>query len=531
MDLLFHLICGFLKLANAPKLSNYLRSIFALVLGIIRRQSLISSILFYAGAAIGFLNKALLFTNFLSVEQVGLSNILVTNAMLYSQISALGFNTMTLRFFPFFHDKRRGHHGFLFWLLAIPTFGFVVMSVVVVLFRDNIFDYFRDESPLMIEYFWCLIPLGLSFLYFDLFDSYLRSLLKTSVPILFREVIQRIFVGVAVLLYAIGWVDFHQFVWIYVGLLCSVTLLIAIYTLWLGHLNLNPRPGWRVRQLYRKALVFGGYTLLGNLSGIVLYNLDGLMLASYMGMDAVGIYTTSFYLSALIIIPWRALQKIASPELTLHWKNRDMVAIDRLYKRTSLINVGVGGYMMVGMVLAIPLMYELMPKDFSAGIMVLIIIGLSRVLDMLTGLNTYILIMSKEFRVELLLSLVVLVVGISLNFIMIPLWGIEGASLATGLAITLSNLLRSFYLWFKFRLNPLTSKMWWVTGFLTLATLAVYFIPAFHPLILSFVLRAGLFTVIFVGLLLRSHAIPDLNKFYELILQKVSSRLQKTGKA
>lgn len=515
------------KIGEWRRAFQLLRIIFANVLGIIRRQSLISSVLFYVGAAIGFLNKALLFTNFLSVEQVGLANILVTNAMLYSQVSALGFNTMTLRFFPYFDDRKRGHHGFLFWLMAIPTVGFLFVSLIVLLFRGDIFEYFQDESPMMVEYFWCLIPLGLSFLYFDLFDSYLRSLLKTTVPILFREVVQRVLVGISVLLYAAGWVTFHQFVWIYVGLLCSVTLLIAIYTLWLGHLTLNPIPGWRIRKLYRKALVFGGYTLLGNISAIILYNIDGLMLASYMGMDAVGIYTTSFYLSALIIIPWRALQKIASPELTLHWKNQDMEAIDKLYKRTSLINLGVGGYMMVGMVLAIPLMYELMPKDFSAGIVVLIIIGISRVLDMLTGLNTYILIMSKEFRVELLLSLTVLVVGISLNFLMIPTWEIEGASLATGIAIALANLLRSFYLWFKFRLSPLSGKMWLVSGFLLLATAAVLFIPAFHPLIISFVLRSGLFTIILGVLLLRSQAIPDLNKFYELILLKLGFKMKK----
>jgi O-antigen/teichoic acid export membrane protein len=489
-------------------------------LGIIRRQSIQSSILFYIGAAIGFANKVLIFTNFLSLEQVGLANILVTNAMLYAQFSALGFTTMTLRFFPYFQDKLRGHHSFLFWLLAIPLLGFLLVTLAVLIFQRQILGYFQQESPLMVEYFWYLIPLAFATLYFDLFDAYLRSLLKTVVPILFKEIIQRLFITVSVLIYAVGWISFPQFVLVYVALLCSNTLLIIIYTSWLGHLHLLPKRSWRFRMLFPKVMIFGGFTLLGNMSAIVLNNIDSLMLASYIGMDAVGIYTTFFYVSALILIPWRAIQKIASPQVAEYWKTNDLEKMNALYKRTSLINLGIGCYLFMMMFLGIPALFELMPDAFEEGWVVLVIIGITRVLDMVTGLNTYILIMSKYFKVELVLSLFVLVVGIALNVIFIPKYGIAGATICTGTVINLANFLRSIYLWSKFRLNPFSPQMLTVLV-ITVVASGVYFIPSFGNPIVFYALQGLLFTVIFGGLVLKFQAIPDSNKLVELVANKI----------
>ncbi|MBP6638988.1 MAG: polysaccharide biosynthesis protein [Bacteroidia bacterium] len=492
-------------------------------MGIIRRQSIQSSLLFYIGAGIGFVSKVLIFTNFLTTQEVGLTNILVTNALLYAQFSAGGFATMTLKFFPYFQDKTRQHHYFLFWLLAIPTIGFVIVTALVLLFRDSIFEYFAAESPLMVEYFWYLIPMALATLYFDLFDSYLRSLLKTVVPILFREVVQRLLVAISILVYAAGWVTFPQFVALYVALICSVTILIVIYTFWLGHLHLYPRRSWRVKQLFRKILTYGGLTFMGNISAIVLYNIDGLMLAHYVGMDAVGIYTTSFYVSALIMIPWRAIQKIASPEVAAFWKRNDMKAMNKLYKRTSLINLGLGNYLFVMMVLGIPTLLQLMPGDYSQGVPVLIIIGVSRVFDMVTGLNTYILIMSKQYYIDLFLSIGVLVIGVALNLVLIPKYGIEGAAFATGLLIALANLMRTVFLWIKFNLNPFSGKMLSVLFATFVAIAAVYFIPEFTSPLLLFIIKGTIFSFVFAALILLLKAIPDADKALGLAKSKVLS--------
>ena len=54
-------------------------------MGIVKRNSITITILSYLGIVVGYVNKILLFPNFLSEEQVGLANILVSMAVMYAQ--------------------------------------------------------------------------------------------------------------------------------------------------------------------------------------------------------------------------------------------------------------------------------------------------------------------------------------------------------------------------------------------------------------------------------------------------------------
>ena len=88
-------------------------------MGFVRKDSIIITLLTYFGLVIGYFNKVLLFTNFLTTEQVGLANILIFIASLYAQISALGSINIVFRFFPFFKSNENKHSGFLFFTNSI----------------------------------------------------------------------------------------------------------------------------------------------------------------------------------------------------------------------------------------------------------------------------------------------------------------------------------------------------------------------------------------------------------------------------
>lgn len=467
-------------------------------MGIIKKQSIQSTVLQYLGAAIGFVNRIFIFTEFLSTQEVGLANILLTTALMLSQIAGLGFGTMTLKFFPYFNDRQRGHHGFVFWMLAIPTAGFVLISLLIWIFQVPVLAYFSTESPLFVGYFWYLLPLGLMTLYFDLFDTYLRSLYKSVVPILFREVIQRLLIMACVILYGLHLIDLDQFVLLYVVLISSVTLMMLAYLVFLRQLHIRLNFSWRMSKLYRKALIFAGFTVLGNVSAIIIYNIDSLMLASYEGMESVGIYTTAFYASALIMIPWRALQKISAPKVADLWQQRDMAGMDALYKRTSVINFLVGCTLFGGMVIGLDVLFDWLPQDYQAGYGVILIVGLTRVLDMLTGLNGLILLTSKYYKVDLFSNFSLMILAIVLNMVLIPILHIEGAAWATAIAIFAANLFRLIFVWAKFNLQPFT---WSILGILLLVAGAF---AAQHYLFLSLdgLIGAILKSILFGGLML-----------------------------
>ena len=156
--------------------------------GIVKRNSITITILSYLGIVVGYVNKILLFPNFLSEEQVGLANILVSMAVMYAQFSAMGINSTIVKFFPFFRTPDRRHNGFFFWTALGVSLGFVLFTTLFLIFREPVTEYYAQKSPLLSKYYLLLIPLGFTTLFFNFFTAWLQALYKTVVSSFVYEV-------------------------------------------------------------------------------------------------------------------------------------------------------------------------------------------------------------------------------------------------------------------------------------------------------------------------------------------------------
>ena len=114
-------------------------------MGIVKRNSITITILSYLGIVVGYVNKILLFPNFLSEEQVGLANILVSMAVMYAQFSAMGINSTIVKFFPFFRTPDRRHNGFFFWTALGVSLGFVLFTTLFLIFREPVTEYYAQS--------------------------------------------------------------------------------------------------------------------------------------------------------------------------------------------------------------------------------------------------------------------------------------------------------------------------------------------------------------------------------------------------
>ena len=81
-------------------------------MGIVKKHGIINTIIAYLGVFLGFLNTALLFTHFLTTEQLGLTRILTHAAMIFAQLSALGMGNTILRYFPVYKSTEKKQYSF-----------------------------------------------------------------------------------------------------------------------------------------------------------------------------------------------------------------------------------------------------------------------------------------------------------------------------------------------------------------------------------------------------------------------------------
>jgi O-antigen/teichoic acid export membrane protein len=492
-------------------------------MGVVQRESIRSTIISYAGAALGFVNQFLIMGVLLTKEEVGLINVLILIGIMYAQFASLGTANVALRFFPFFRDKEKGHNGMLFGLSMIGLAGFLFFLILFYLFHDQVLYLFEGKSPLLAQYLDYAVPFALSWIFLTLFDSYLRSLYKTVFSFVTREIIKRLIVTVTVGLYAFEVLDMGQFVLLYMGLHCMLPIPLIIYTAMLGEFHIKPQWGRMWQRLFKHMLRYGLFTVMAYGSTMLMGYVDVIMLSSMVGEGDAGVYTISFYLTSLILIPWKSLSKITSAQVSEHWKKRDISALNKLYKQTSLINLIVGSFLFLGIWLNRENLYDIIQDDFAAGVSVLLFVGLGRLFDMFAGLNGYVLNLSKKYVYDFYIKLFMLGFGVLANYFLIKAYGLWGAAFATMLTLILMNSLRMFLVWRLFKLHPFSSRLLWVLGIAGI-TYTVSLIPQIMDNFwIDIPIRSTLITVIFVGLVLGLQISPDINAYLKQLLKKFKS--------
>jgi O-antigen/teichoic acid export membrane protein len=237
----------------------------------------------------------------------------------------------------------------------------------------------------------------------------------------------------------------------------------------------------------------------------------------------------SFFATA-IEIPTKSLYAASASSVARHLADDNRVELAELYRKVS-INLLCAGLLLFGCIwVSIDSLYHLMPNSevVLAGKWVFFFIGLSRLVEMGTGLNNYLIYYSKYYAWSLLSLGLMAVANIVFGYWLIPRLGIEGAALATLLSITAYNLFSLGLVWQKFGLQPFTRQTLVAVGLGGVTLTAVSCLPQWTqwPLF-NLLLRSGLYGGILAFLLFWRGVSPDLNAIAERYLGRWQPLRQK----
>ncbi len=487
-------------------------------MGVIVRQSISNTLITYTGIGLGFILTIFLYPHILNPDQYGLTRVLISASYISSQFAHLGMHNVVMRYYPFFKKADPVRHGFLFWAITIPILGFLLFTILFFLADDLLIQFYEDRSALFVEYYLWVLPLTLFILYYEVLNSYLRSLRDSVTGSLSNEVLLRIIVIAILGLYFFEWITFSQFITLFV--LSYLTQPLAILTqIWKkGAFRLNPNFKLLRRPLYKGMLNYGFYSLFGGLTTVLVWNIDILMLGSLAGLDQTAIYAIAFYIGSVITVPQRSIEKIAAPLLSEFIKNKQWMEVESIYKKTSL-NQLIPGLLIFGLIwLHIDSLFLLMPDIYAAGKWVVLIIGIGKLIEMGTGSNGIILINSKHYRVSFYTNIVLVVIAIGLNYLFIRRYGIEGAAIASAFAFFAFNGVKCLFIQLKFGLQPFSLKTIMVAflgGFSIYLTAGL---NLFDVLWLNILFNTALFLLLYLMPILYFKISPDLNELIQKVI-------------
>jgi O-antigen/teichoic acid export membrane protein len=226
------------------------------------------------------------------------------------------------------------------------------------------------------------------------------------------------------------------------------------------------------------------------------FNFDSVLLGFLMGPAAVGWYSAAYKpVTVALAMPVTFFIGIF-PVLSREFA-RDPGAFEsvmtRAFRITSLVAFpfGVGGTL-----LAAPLIEFFFGAEYSNSIPVLQILAWSAVVVILRGTFKQGLIAADQHRLDLRCALIATACNVSLNFLLIPRYGITGAAVATVIAETIWLILASYY--FKSRVRPIHAAHFLLRPFLAAIVMGAFLIAA-EPLF--WMIRALLSCLIYVALL------------------------------
>ena len=490
-------------------------------MGVIAKQSIRGALANYLGVVIGAVTTFFVVTDLLTQEEIGLTRVLVDAAMLFAGLAQLGTNASILKFYPVFKDGDSHDHGFFGWTLLLPLVGFAIIASLFFLLKDNVVDYYAQNSPLIVDYVYLLLPLTFFVLYMTVFETNASVLNHIAVPKFVREVVIRVLNLAAYLLYGHRVISLDTFVWLFCSSYAVAAVVNLFYLTTLGKISF--RPDWRFvdRRMLRQVIVYTLFMTAAVLAGNVkLFN--SIFLAKE-GLALAGIYTIACYIANVIEIPYRSLGAISSPIISGAMQRGDISEVQRLGRQVALHQLLVASMLLFFIWINLRPLFAVIPngEDYLAGMDVVLFLGLANILNSTLSIATNMLNFSHHYAFSLLFISLLTVSAILFNQWLIPLWGATGSACATLFAYLLYFV--PLLTFIKVRLG--VSLFTWKQAYVVLLTLVLFVLNALWESFLSPLFPGGLLWMVvqalvrtaFFGLLAyatvrRMHISPEVDR-------------------
>lgn len=463
-----------------------------------------NTLITYFGFGIGAVNTLFLYTRFLTEEYYGLVGVILSTATILMPILAFGVPNTMIKFYSSYTLEKE-KEGFLSMMLLIPLLFIIPIAFISYTANAAIGQFLARENTIVTDYVWYIFLIGIALAYFEVFYSWSKIHLKSVFGNFMKEVFVRLGVTILLLLTYFEIIDVAVFLKSLVGLYLLRTLVMKIYAYSLR----RPKLVFKFPKNSRGILNYSSLIILGGSTAVVLLEIDRFMINQFIAIENVAYYSVAIFIAAVVAVPSRAMHQITYPMTASLINTGDLPGLKQLYRKSSLTLFIIAGIIFAGIILNLQDLYTLIPEAYRGGFTVVLLIGLTKVYDAMLGNNNAILYNSDYYRTLLLMGVILAGVTIIFNLWLIPIYGINGAAIASFLAILLYNSAKLIFVRTKFGLQPFTAETFKVCGLLVFIGVLFYALQfPFHPIV-NIIVKSVLMLAMYIGILYRLRISED----------------------
>jgi O-antigen/teichoic acid export membrane protein len=467
-------------------------------MGIIFKQSLKNTTITYLGFAIGAINTLFLYTRFLTDEYYGLVGVILSSSAILMPFMAFGVPNTLVKYYSNFSDSK-SVDGFLTLMVFLPLLIIIPLLGVSYFANEIIGDFLARKNVIVKDYVWYIFLIGIAMAYFEIFYAWSKVQMKSVFGNFMKEVFVRVGVSLLLILLYMEFISVAFFLKALVGLYLLRTLLMKLYAYSLR----RPKLQFNWPKNTNSIINYSILIILGGSTAVILLEIDRFMINQFIAIQNVAYYTVAIFIATVIAVPARAMHQITYPMTAEILNRKDIVELKRLYQKSSLTLFIVSGLIFILILLNLNDLYSMLPMAYRGGYIIVLLIGFTKLFDALIGNNNAILFNSDYYRALLFMGVLLAVFTILFNWLLIPVYGLNGAAFATFIAICLYNIIKLIYVKRKFNIMPFTNETAKIAGLLVLMVSIFFFVELpFHPLV-NIVVKSILIIAVYVGLLYR----------------------------
>jgi O-antigen/teichoic acid export membrane protein len=293
--------------------------------------------------------------------------------------------------------------------------------------------------------------------------------------------------------------SFDTFIKMYSFSYGIVALVLLCYLIWKKEFYITFTISRVSKKFYKKMVSMASLIYVGSTIYTIAAFIDTIIIMSLLGTDAVGIFSLGFVVSGLVQAPQRGAVAASIPVLSKAWKDKDYEKINLIYQRSgiNLLIASLGIFLIVWLNYSDAVSTFKLKPAYLDSVWIFFYLGLARVVDLGTGVNSQIIGTSTFWRFEFVSGMVLLSLVVPLNYYLVKHYGIIGAGYSSLISFSVYNTIRIIFLKSKFNMYPFSSKTLYAILLAVVSyVICRYLFISMHGFFAIF-LRTALFTMLF----------------------------------
>ena len=398
----------------------------------------LSFFLRFGGLVAGYL-LTLIIAHLFGAKGLGDYVLAITVLRLFTLLAKLGLDTTSIRFIASFASQEKWTSIFRFrkQVITILSFTSVFASILMYCLSEEIANLINVNPNFIRLNAFFVLPMA----FFMLHYQSLRGLKRIAEFSFFYRISQALFSIISIVIIYQFIQDSEVPVYAYLVSVIIVSLLSFLsFQYWLKNKSEGKESAEQEIMRYSTLLKISIPLMFAQSVQFIMAWTDKLMLGAMTTPENVGVYHTAFKLSMFAAVALMSINSIASPKFAEMFGENDMEGLKKVVHQSTKMIFWTSVPLVTIFFIFPEFFLGLFGEEFKIGVTAFIFLSCGRLISSFSGSVGNILQMTGNQNIYASILFIGAVLNIVLNLILIPLYGINGAALASMSSLIIWNL-------------------------------------------------------------------------------------------